>query len=112
MPARGSNLSLIMGMADSLLGRIAAPSTLLIVTDVIVKNDMELLKSFADKTEHSIEILTMATSSGAPIPANRRGQYVKDDTGNSISWTVADSNPDWYTIYQNGNHNVYSSVPS
>ncbi|MEN8117177.1 MAG: VWA domain-containing protein [Bacteroidota bacterium] len=84
MPVRGSNLQMMIEMADSILGRVSAPSTLLIVTDAIKGNDAELLRSFADNSQHSIEILTMATQQGAQIPKNEMKQPVTDQNGNIV----------------------------
>jgi len=82
MPVQGSNLSLMLNLADSILQKIAAPSTLLIVSDVI--EEKEQLKTFVDNTPHSIEILAMATRQGAPVPSDASGRYFKDESGNQV----------------------------
>lgn len=84
MPVQGTNLKLVLEMADSTLAGIEAPSTLLLVTDVISENQLKMLEDFVAQTKHRIEILAMATQQGAPIPKNKQKQPVTDRNGNSV----------------------------
>ncbi len=84
MPVQGSNLPTLMEIADSVFKRVTAPSTLLIVTDVIKEEDVNLLESFVNNSKHSIEVLAMATQQGATIPINDRGKFVTDENGNLV----------------------------
>ena len=84
MPLQGSNLQMLIEMADSLLMRVEAPSTLLLVTDVIEENQVELLENFVENSPHRIEILAMATPQGAQIPKNARKDPVTDENGNLV----------------------------
>ncbi len=84
MPVQGSNLPMLMEIADSVFKRVTAPSTLLIVTDVIKEEDVNLLESFVNNSKHSIEVLAMATQQGATIPINDRGKFVTDENGNLV----------------------------
>lgn len=84
MPVQGTNLSMLMEMADSTLNKVLAPSTLLLVTDVIQDDQVPLLENFVDNTSHRIEILTMATQQGAQIPLNERKVPAMDANGNIV----------------------------
>lgn len=84
MPVRGSNLPMLMEMADSVFSHVTAPSTLLIVTDVIKEEAVNLLELFVNNSLHNIEILAMATQQGATIPENDKGKFVTDENGNLV----------------------------
>ena len=84
MPVQGSNLKLLMEMADSALLKVEAPSTLLLVSDVMEENHVDMLLDFVDNSIHSIEILAMATQQGARIPKNAQKQAVTDAKGNAV----------------------------
>ncbi|WP_347839230.1 VWA domain-containing protein [uncultured Draconibacterium sp.] len=84
MPVQGTNLQMMMQMADSTLKKVEAPSTLLLVTDVITDDQQNLLEAFVETSKHSLEILTMATSEGAQIPKNAQKQPVTDANGNVV----------------------------
>lgn len=84
MPVQGTNLGLMMALVDSTLNKVEAPSTLLLVTDAIKENQVELLEAFVNNSKHSIEILTLATQQGAQIPKNEQKQPVIDANGNIV----------------------------
>ena len=84
MPRRGSNLQHLIQLADSSLTKVKAPSTLLIVSDVIQQEDISALTSFVDNSPHQIEILAMATAQGAQIPINKWKHPLKDEQGHVI----------------------------
>ncbi|MDB4583475.1 VWA domain-containing protein [Draconibacterium sp.] len=104
MPVQGTNLALLMEMADSTLKKVEAPSTLLLVSDLITENQVELLESFVNNSKHSIEILTMATQQGAEIPKNEQKQPITDASGNIV---ISQLNPELlFKLQQNKKINV------
>jgi len=84
MPVQGTNLKMLLEMADSVLNRVEAPSTLLLVTDAIDQNQAQLLKNFINDSKNSIEILAMATQQGAQIPQNANKDPMTDANGNLV----------------------------
>lgn len=86
MPVQGTNLKMMLAMADTTLKDVKAPSTLLIVTDAVEEHHISHLSRFVGNSPHSIEILAMATPQGAQIPRDKWKNPVKDSQGNvSIS---------------------------
>ncbi|MFV0589954.1 MAG: vWA domain-containing protein [Draconibacterium sp.] len=84
MPVQGTNLGMLLEMADSVLNRVEAPSTLLLVTDAIDATQAQLLKDFVQDSKNSIEILAMATQQGAQIPQNAAKDPISDARGNLV----------------------------
>ncbi len=84
MPVQGTNLNMLLEMADSVLNRVEAPNTLLLVTDAIDEEQAQLLKEFVQDSKNSIEILAMATQQGAQIPQNENKDPVTDANGNIV----------------------------
>jgi len=54
MPVQGTNLGMMIEMADSTLKNVEAPSTLLLVSDVIQESQAELLEAFVNNSKHSL----------------------------------------------------------
>ena len=80
MPVQGTNLNEAMNLADTLLQKIVAPSTILLVTDNI---DSEALQRLAQTATHThIEVMAIATPNGGTIPAGRG--VLKDQNGNTV----------------------------
>ncbi len=79
MPAPGTNLKAALAMADTILARTEAPSTLFLVTDMLETSDAELLGTFASQTGNSVEILALATLQGGRIPARQKGTFEKEN---------------------------------
>lgn len=84
MPVQGSNLQHLLQLADSSLLKIKAPSTLLIVSDVIKQEHLPILTQFVDHSPHQIELLAMATAQGGQIPINKRKEPLIDQQGNIV----------------------------
>jgi Ca-activated chloride channel family protein len=104
MPVQGTNLALLIEMADSTLKKVEAPSTLLLVTDAIDESQLELLESFVNNSKHSIEILAMATQQGAQVPKNAQKQPITDANGNIV---ISRLNPDLlFKLQENKKINV------
>lgn len=80
MPVRGSNLEEALNLADSLLNKVDAPSTILVVTDNIQPEVVDRLARMARETH--VEIMTISTPNGGVIPT-RTGSF-KDETGNTV----------------------------
>jgi len=70
MPVQGSNLPLLIQVADTMLNKIQAPSTLLLMTDAITSEDAALLAGFAQRSIHRVELLLLSTPQGAPVPGH------------------------------------------
>jgi len=84
MPVRGGNLQLAMKMMDTLFKKELAPSTLLILTDKIEAEDMNILFRFVDKTPHRLEILPIGTPEGALIPSFQKKSSLKNAAGKPL----------------------------
>ena len=80
MPVDGSNLNEALDMADSLLTKIVAPSTILLVTDNITQSDVQRIAQTAVNTH--VEIMAIATPNGGTIPWGR--DVMKDAQGNTV----------------------------
>lgn len=70
MPVQGTDYGLLMTMLDTLMGRVEAPSTLLLLTDVIDDAAAVQLAGFVNNSIHRIEILQFSTPEGAEIPGS------------------------------------------
>ncbi len=79
MPAAGTNLRAALAMADTMLSRTEAPSTLFLVTDNLEQGDAGLIGAFASQTGNGVEILALATLQGGRIPARVKGTYEKEN---------------------------------
>ncbi len=84
MPVQGTNLQEILEIADSVLNRVEAPSTLLLVTDAIDQTEVSQLKNFVQNSKNKLEILAMATQQGAEIPINAQKKPATDANGNIV----------------------------
>ena len=70
MPVQGSNLSMLVQIADTMLRKVQAPSTLLLMTDAITSDDAALLTQFTQHSIHRIELLLLSTPAGAKVPGH------------------------------------------
>ncbi len=70
MPVQGTNYPLLMNMVDTLMSRVQAPSTLLLMTDAVDDNDAVLLSDFVNNSIHRLEVLLFSTPEGAVIPGS------------------------------------------
>ncbi len=68
MPVQGTNMALNLALADTLLKNIEAPSTILLMTDVIDNNEAVAITDFINNSIHKMEILLFSTPAGAPVP--------------------------------------------
>ena len=82
MPVPGTDLESALKLADSLLQPIEAPSTLLIFTDNVTENDIEIFSS-RTSTLNKSEFYVLASPSGAPIPLGK-GRFLKDKNGQTV----------------------------
>ncbi len=67
MPVQGSNGQRALAMADSILQSAEAPSTLLWITDGVESEDLGFLKQFISSTQHTLELLIVATPKGGKL---------------------------------------------
>lgn len=84
MPIQGSNLPAMIAQVDSTLKNFKAPSTLLIMTDVLSENDKQAIIQFADSSIHRVEICALASIGGAQIPINKQKKPALDAQGNIV----------------------------
>ncbi len=68
MPVQGTNLGLTIQLIDTLMSRVEAPSTILLMTDVIDNTEAAMLSDHINNSKHRLEILLFSTPSGAPVP--------------------------------------------
>ncbi len=68
MPVQGTDVGLAVEMIDTMMNRIEAPSTILVITDVIDDHQAALLSNFINNSIHRLEILLFSTPNGAPVP--------------------------------------------
>lgn len=78
MPLQGTQLKNALSLADTLLNKTEAPSTLLLITDDINSTEANLLKNFAKSNHHKVELLSLTTLQGGKIPNPNGGFYKKD----------------------------------
>ena len=69
MPMQGTNLQEALALADSLLLRVEAPSTILLVTDGIRKEDVPFIRETSGNSR--LEIMILGTPGGAVIPEGK-----------------------------------------
>ncbi len=79
MPVQGTNMALMLSLADSMLARITAPSTILLMTDVIDDSEAVLLNDFANSSIHRFEILLFSTPGSAPVPGKKNITSVQSE---------------------------------
>lgn len=99
MPVRGSNLNEAMDMADTLLNKIIAPSTILLMTDNISQSDVQRIAQTATHTH--MEIMAIATPNGGTIPVGNR--VLQDKKGNTVIPRLDVINLDQATALDNVN---------
>jgi len=80
MPLQGTNLPEAFALADSLLGRVEAPSFILLVTDRIAAGEEDLIRQSAGNNR--VEVMIIATPGGAAIPEGRG--VVRDASGEPV----------------------------
>ncbi len=68
MPVQGTNMALNIGLIDTLMKHVEAPSTILLMTDVINDNEAVMLSDYINNSIHKLEILLFSTPNGAIIP--------------------------------------------
>jgi Ca-activated chloride channel homolog len=80
MPLMGTNLDDALDLADSLLLRVEAPSTILLLTDGLTGGDVERIRESA-RVSH-MEVMILGTPGGAVIPWGRG--VVRDPSGERV----------------------------
>ena len=99
MPVQGTNLSEALDKADTLLSKIVAPSTILLVTDNITAGDIQRISQTA--THSHLEVMAVATPNGGTIPLNKG--TLKDKQGNTVIPRLDVVNLDQLTAMENVN---------
>lgn len=68
MPVPGTNLPLLLQVADSMLKKTTVPGTLLLLTDVLTEEDAVQLVNFMHGNKHHLEILLLSATGGGRVP--------------------------------------------
>ena len=68
MPVQGTNMALNIALIDTMMKNIEAPSTILLMTDVIENSEAVAITDFINNSIHRMEILLFSTAAGAPVP--------------------------------------------
>lgn len=68
MPVQGSNTALMIRTVDTLMQRVLAPSSLVLITDDITENDAALLENYLQSSPHRLEVLLVSSPEGAAVP--------------------------------------------
>ncbi len=68
MPVQGTDFGLMVSLLDTMMNRIQAPSTILLLTDVIDDSQASILANYINNSIHRLEILLFSTPDGAPVP--------------------------------------------
>ncbi len=68
MPVQGTNFGLMVSLLDTMMNRVQAPSTILLLTDVIDDSQASSLADYINNSIHHMEILLFSTPNGAPVP--------------------------------------------
>jgi len=84
MPVRGSQLKYALFIADSIFNRTEAPSTLLLITDDINRDEVHQITHFLQNNHHKINILKVSTPIGGAVPGFKQGTTLRDKSGNTI----------------------------
>ncbi|WP_420581290.1 VWA domain-containing protein [Reichenbachiella sp.] len=84
MPFAGSDLSLGLTLADSVMSITDAPGTVVIFADDFESSNTELFGQFVSQTNHTIEIVPMGTITGGEVPSRRGKKVMKDKKGQPV----------------------------
>ncbi len=71
MPVQGTNMPLNLALIDTMMQKVEAPSTILLMTDVIGDSEAVALSDFINNSIHHLEILLFSTENGAEIPGTK-----------------------------------------
>jgi Ca-activated chloride channel family protein len=70
IPVQGTNIPVLLSLVDTMLQKIEAPGTIVLMTDEIDANDAVLLENYIQGTRHRMEILLFSTPMGAKVPGH------------------------------------------
>lgn len=80
MPMMGSNLDDALDLADSMLFRIEAPGTILLLTDGIGPEELDRIRESSETSR--VEVMILGTPGGATIPQGRG--VLRDKNGEAV----------------------------
>lgn len=70
MPVDGTDMGMLIEVVDSMMSKISAPSTVVLMTDEITSDDAILLTNYLNGNRHRMEILLFSTPNGAQVPGH------------------------------------------
>ena len=68
MPVQGTNIPALIQLMDTLIRPVTAPSTVLLLTDVLDNESATLLSNWINTTPHHLDILLLSGTGGAKVP--------------------------------------------
>jgi Ca-activated chloride channel family protein len=80
MPVQGTNMQILLQIVDTMMQRVIAPSTILLMTDAISSDDAILLSNYINGSVHRLEVLLLSTPNGAPVPGHTSVVSKQDPT--------------------------------
>lgn len=72
VPVQGSNTKALLGLIDTSMQSVVAPSTILLMTDAISAEDATLWGNWVNGSVHSLDILLLSTPSGGTLPGKSK----------------------------------------
>ncbi|BDD02399.1 VWA domain-containing protein [Persicobacter psychrovividus] len=78
MPVQGTELENALLLSSRIFSRSEAPSTLLLVTDNIEKQQANQLLQYVDSTNHKIELMTLASLQGGRVPKSKNRYFTEN----------------------------------
>jgi Ca-activated chloride channel family protein len=68
MPVPGTDIEVLFQAIDTMMERIQAPSTILLLTDAISSDEAAVISNYMHSTRHHLEIILFSTHTGAEVP--------------------------------------------
>ncbi len=81
MPRAGSNFQYAFDLIDTVMNRIEAPSTLLLISDELDETKAQYLFDFVENGPHRIELMMVSTAEGSKVPGWRTGTFFQTSEG-------------------------------
>lgn len=78
MPVAGTDYSLLIQKIDTIMKRIDAPSTVMLLTDALDAGSAGMLSDWAANTPHRLEVILFSSPQGAEVPGHKNVQSVQD----------------------------------
>ncbi|MEJ1240244.1 VWA domain-containing protein [Chryseolinea sp. T2] len=80
MPVPGTNYDLLVEKIDTVMKRIDAPSTVLLLTDVLDQSMATTLANWVSRVPHHLEIVLFSSPQGTTVPGHSSVQSAQDNS--------------------------------